>query len=102
MYAELFLSNECHRVGGWEQFNSASKQKHQCDDLVNLVLTLYPGLVNFFDLIFEPGPNVAPQYKSTPFSAHLCEPPDALLIFPITILKPLNNWSQGYLLSPLL
>lgn len=55
---------------GWEQFNSASKEKHQCDDLVNLVLTLYPGLVNFFDLIFEPGPNVAPQYKST-LSLHI-------------------------------
>lgn len=87
---------------GWEQFNSASKEKHQCDDLVNLVLTLYPGLGKFFDLIFEPGPNVAPQYKST-LSLHISvNSVDTLLIFPITILKPLNNWSQGYLLSPLL
>lgn len=65
MYAEVFLPWVCNRVGGQSSSIQRQNREHQCNDVVNLVLTLNPGLVNFFDLVFEPGPNLAPQDKAT-------------------------------------
>ena len=65
MYAEVFLPWACNRVGGQSSSVQHQNREHQCNDVVNLVLTLHPGLLNFFDLVFEPGPNLAPEDKST-------------------------------------